>query len=202
MTSKRVFFIPTVFFVWFIVIQFPVSFLNIVLCSVASGAVFYLSGWRKTAADDATVPPNDNFSPNLETVIRIVRDQLRSVEGTELKTPLSNILDNLTEIERAIEAEPSYAENNYLRRFCDLYVDYSRGLVVEYLILNQSKNHTGSIAKILDLYAERFHKLNDITAAILDDIYGRKTIDFEAENRALEQVFIPLAQKSIFSHDL
>lgn len=194
MNSRRVYWVPAVFAIWFLVFRFRVNFPNLILCSIASGTIYYLSGALGKTSD---TPPAEDTSRDwdLAAVIELVRKQADAIRGTELELSVLGILDNLRRINDAAQDVSPWMQSTYLRRFCGLYAEYSRGLIAEYLSLAGIANPSGNIEKTRRLYVERFETLCSVTGAILDDFYGGRTMDLEAENTALEQVFAPLTQE-------
>lgn len=197
MNTKRAYCIPAVFVFWFLVLKFRVNVVNLVLCTIASAAMYYAISSISAAREYAPVqgPCSDT---ELDSVIELVQMQAAAIRGTALEKPLAGMLDCLSKIQCALQDDPSRCQNTYLRRFCSLYAEYSKGLISEYLSLSAISQPVDNIDKIRRLYEDRFVRLKSVTEKILNDIYGRKTMDLEAENRALEQVFAPLEQESEF----
>lgn len=195
MYTKRVYCFPAVFIIWFIVLKFRVNIANLILCTIASAATYYALGSIITTREECAGQCQCSDT-ELDSVIELAQTQVAAICGTAIEEPLVGMLDHLRKIQCALQDDPSRCQNTYLRRFCSLYAEYSKGLISEYLSLSAISHPVDNIGKIRRLYEDRFARLKSVTEKILNDIYGRKTIDLEAENRALEQVFAPLEQEN------
>lgn len=196
MKSRRIYWISIVFIIWFLILRFRVNLPNLLLCFIASRCVYYLSGVK--SASNKTKPQTTDSSENLDATIALIEGQISMLKSTKLEPSVVMIRDNLQKIKAVLQSDPALAQNTYLRRFCALYAEYSKGLVAEYLTLAKVAVPSVNITITMQLYIDRFEQLQSITRDILDDIYGSRTMDMIAENKALEQVFAPLSRKGMF----
>lgn len=198
MSKYRIYCFPAAFFLWFLILGFDVNFLNFVLAGISGAALYVLAGSfsgieaRKTRMAEAT--PED-----LNGLLALIDEQTRHLRGTSIEPEILGIRDNLAEIERTIRVHPEQSDNSYLRRFIHLYVQYSNGLASDYLSISRMSAPASNLAKTQELYLKRFQLLRSVSEAILNDIYRAQAWGMEAENKALEQVFVPLEQCGDFA---